>query len=74
MKCAFCGHTFEEPEEIFEDEEHNVECEDCHFTNLGMQQCNECYEWFLPEVGFSDDDDGDGMCNECRLERRTGNE
>ena len=73
MKCAFCGHTFEQGDDTFFDEENNLECEECHYDNLGWTQCENCME-YKPEEAFSDDDDGDGICNGCRLNERTKNE
>jgi hypothetical protein len=71
--CAFCGHEFEESDSIYKDEEDNIECEPCHFLNIGWVYCDNCMEWKHEDL-FCDDDDGDGMCNECRLNRRIGNE
>lgn len=73
MKCAFCGHTFERGDEEYINEECYIECEECHYENLGWTQCENCMDW-KPSEAFSDDDDGDGICNECRLNERTRNE
>ena len=73
MKCAHCGSIFERGDDIYKDEEGNLECEEHHFDNLGWTQCDNCME-YKPEEGFSDDDDGDGVCNSCRLNERTKNE
>lgn len=73
MQCSNCGKEFERGDDIYKDEEGNLECEEHHYENLGWTQCENCMDW-KPSEAFSDDDDGDGICNKCRLNERTQNE
>lgn len=59
--CSRCNRVFEEPDDFFEDEEHNLMCEQCYHEENGHKQCDQCCEWFKEE-----ELDGDELCKFCK--------